>query len=147
MKKRKDNMKTTFGALVNPATLSGYHPALGRLLEHTPPAKYISLAYRLGKLMRELAPELRHFEELRIGLWKEYGQPTPEGNGYTLDGSTSEQRGALFAALDDLLQTEVVLSAAPIPVELWGEAGFTMNALDCTALDWLMGEPSADPKE
>lgn len=99
----------------------GFAPALSRVMEIKLPAK---AAYRLARIAAKLQPELKLFNDARIALFKELGDPV-EGQGDTYQVTGEERQKQLANRLVELGAEPVVVDLEPLTVDMLGDTQVT----------------------
>lgn len=128
--------------LVTIGQLVAASEVLARLSAHRLPAGQQHVAYRLSKLRRAVADELRYFEKERRALIEQYGQSRAATRQEVAAGAEpivwevdpGSPSWALFLArMKELLSVRAEVDASPLsPDDL---QSFEMSALDFEALD------------
>lgn len=91
----------------------------------------VTMAFKLSKTIKDAEENIKLFEESRLKLLKQYGEETSEDS-YKI----SEENAPLIQKeLDELLKTEVELTAEPLSVDKLGD--IKMTSADVYALSWL----------
>jgi hypothetical protein len=134
-------IKTTLGAL------SMTEPALERLASEKLP---FQTAYRLSKLKKAVAEEVKHFYEERNTLVKKYGSTNGKGPEDITVQPTSEHWPAFVADVTELANVEVTIPLWPI--DLTTIENLTIAAKDLELLEPLLkaeapAAPSVPPTE
>lgn len=99
----------------------GFVPALNRVMETKLPAK---AAYRLSRIAAKLQPELKLFNEVRMALFVELGEPV-EGQPGQYQVTGVEKQKQLADRLAELQAEKVAVGLDPLTADMLGDAQVT----------------------
>lgn len=113
---------------------------LARPALHNMSTKEISatVAYKIGRIIRQINVELKDYETARLAVLKRVGATLPEGG--TQYDIPPARRAEFNEELQALISTEVELSIAQIGIADLPD----MTPADAMALWWLVEEPGPE---
>lgn len=103
--------------------------ALQSLANQPMPARH---AFRLSKILKQVAKELETLNETRLKLCEEYGKKNKAGS---FEFSKANE-AKINAEFEDLIKTEVVLRGELLDLD--GLPGLTITASSVVLLTWLV---------
>ena len=112
--------------------------AVGKLLDKPLRA---SLAFRIGKLSKEMAPHMETFEKVRQELLEKYGEKVESEESeqgqvsYTFKNGGAEK---FSLELQEMLDEKVSFKVKKIKLKEFEDAGLT--ARDLMSLEWIIAE-------
>jgi hypothetical protein len=103
----------------------------------------VKTKYWMSRLINKIDSELKSYEEVRVGLIKEFGKEKldEEGKpeGFEIDMKDKEKSEAFYKKFSELQDQEIELEFTKIKIEeLEGSEGVTIQLL--MQLDWLVQE-------
>lgn len=119
-------MKVKLRQLVNSSQ------ALSRLMAQP---MHAVVAFSLSRIARLIEPELKAYDESRVKLLKEYGEPT-EADPTRYEFQSPEKAQSFADELNALLEQEVEGEFKPMTLESLAKA--EISAADVLLLDWLI---------
>jgi hypothetical protein len=95
------------------------------------------LAYAVARNVRILEPEIKTFEEKRLGIFKELGKRIENAEDGSEQWSAGDNEGKISKEVITLLDTEIDVNIHVLRLE---DAGEFFNANDMLMLDWMFTE-------
>ncbi len=114
--------------------------ALSRLMAQ--PMRAV-VAFSLGKTARLIEPELKAYDEARVKLLKEYGEPT-ETDPTRYEFKSPEKAQSFADELNAVLEQGVEIEFKPVTLENLAKS--EISASDVLVLDWLIDSGDEDVK-
>lgn len=107
---------------------------IARLMDlKLPPAT----AFRLGRIVSKLDSELSVYNDQRLKIVQEFGEPMEDGMNFKIKDENIDE---FNKQMNELISVEIDVEITPISIEELSAGGNTVTARDLLAAEWLIAQ-------